>query len=196
MIIWLRCIAWLSWGWEFGSRHCVLCVPARDVMPFPLKHFKLSEWGPVSQREDCGGHRDPPDNTNIYLASSHSLSRTLRIVFSPGQNSNPTEDAGPRVWAAQSELWWVEVFPPSGNLINRRLFIDDLWLLLPDDTIWLEKWCYCLQSDYDHTWYFPTTEICLSKHFTHFRHRTDFNGQVHSLQKLSMLWQNSLSETG
>ena len=111
-------------------------------------------------------------------------------------NTNPTEDAGPRVWAAQSELWWVEVFPPSGNLINRRLFIDDLWLLLPDDTIWLEKWCYCLQSDYDHTWYFPTTEICLSKHFTHFRHRTDFNGQVHSLQKLSMLWQNSLSETG
>ena len=98
------CIAWLSWGGEFVCQVLGLCSlsPAGDVMPYPLKHFRLSQWGPVSQWKDCRGHRGLTNKYLLHLRHKQSFS-LLRHT----QDKTHTQDAWAGFWAAQCEFWWV-----------------------------------------------------------------------------------------
>ena len=175
------CIAWLSWGGEFVCQVLGLCSLslAGDVMPYPLKHFKLSQWGPVSQWKDCRGHRGL---TNIYS------SQTQTSLFSPRtHNKMPGLDfeqlsvsSGEFECFLRAEIWSIR---------DCLLMISDCcsgWYDWRTDLVYTES---------------MTTPDALRDLFVKILHsveRGERSGQTwltlmdKFTQKLDMLWQTSL----
>ena len=168
----MYCVTLLRWRVCVSGLGTVFSVSSLRCYAISAQTFQIESVRSCQSVEGLQGTQRPnkylliPDTNKPFLSSD-----TLQTQ----------QDAWARFWGAQCEFWWVWVFPPCGNLINKRLFTDDLWLLLR--MIRLEDWS-CLYWDYDHTWRSPRF-VCQNTSFSRERREkwsdlTDVNGQVHT----------------
>lgn len=146
IIRWLRRNeGWVASGADGESALLCFCLPALsplDIMPFPLKHVKLSNSQHSVSQSVLGRH-----TTNIKTEHKHKHWLSLAPWLLPPTvklhylwnfceilwiKNQPKRDVRFRFGGAEHQFWWVLMFPLGGNIINKRLFFDDLSLLLPN----------------------------------------------------------------